>query len=99
MVSTHKVEGSSPSERATNTGNSMKLKTVRTSLGQFSDSLIVGVDFQNGHLIYEVTQDELRKFTYMLLDLADDCMCKVRNQSYDDERAAEKIREALDLLQ
>lgn len=98
MVSTHKVEGSSPSERATNIGNAMELRTVRTSLGQFSGSLLVGVDFQNGYISYEVTQDELRKFAHMLLDIADDCMRKVKDQSYTDECAAEKIREALDLL-
>lgn len=98
MVSTHKVEGSSPSERATNTGNAMELRTVRTSLGQLSDSLLVGVDFRDGYISYEVTQDELRKFAYMLLDVADDCMLKVKDQSYTDECVVEKIREALDLL-
>ena len=76
----------------------MELRTVRRSLGQFSDSLLVGVEFQNGYISYEVTQDELRKFAHMLLDIADDCMRKVKDQSCTDERAAEKIREALDLL-
>lgn len=74
----------------------MSIKTIRTNFSQFSDELLVRVYSGGASITLEIGQRELREFARSLLDVADDCLRKLKDRSPEDDVAIEMVGNALD---
>ena len=74
----------------------MKLEIARTTFSQFSDDIVVKAGNGSGSIVSEIGQREMREFVRSLLDVADDCMRKLKDKTPEDEVAQVMVRDALD---